>query len=178
MPTFTTRAGLTAAPLFPALVDLYATVYAQPPYNEGPEQTARFRDGLPAESRRPGFTLIAAEDTTGLVGAAHGWTMPAGMWWRCADQEPPAQLRDVDKLAVMEWIVRPDRRGQGVGAELMRRLLADRPEPWATLAANPQAPAHGMYLRNGWRRVAGSRLDWGPRMDLLVLRLRHGVESR
>lgn len=169
--TFVRRTGVAAAPLFPALVDLYAVVYAELPYGEGPEQVARFADGLPAEAQRPGFTLVAAEDAGVLVGAAYGWTMPAGVWWQSADCEPPAEVRDVDKLAVMEWMVRPDRRGQGVGAGLMRRLLAERVEGWATLAANPDAPARGMYERQGWQRVAGSRLEWGPVMDLLMLSL-------
>ncbi|MET0491567.1 MAG: GNAT family N-acetyltransferase [Actinoplanes sp.] len=73
------------------------------------------------------------------------------------------------QLAVMEWIVHPQRRAEGIGSELMRRLLQDRHEPYATLAADPRAPARGMYERSGWRRVARSKLAWGPAMDLLVL---------
>ncbi|MEV5211304.1 GNAT family N-acetyltransferase [Micromonospora sp. NPDC053740] len=169
--TFTAHTGPSAAPLFPALTDLYAVVYAEPPYEEGPEQVARFRDGLPDEAARPGFTLVAAEHASTLIGAAYGWTMPAGRWWGRADQEPPDDLRDVDKFAVMEWLVHPTRRGEGVGAGLMRRLLADRPERVATLASNPLAPARRMYARAGWRPVAGSQMPDGTPMDLLILGL-------
>lgn len=169
--TYTTRKGSTAAPLFGALADLYAVVYAEPPYEEGPEQVARFRDGLPDETGRPGYTLIAAHDGGTLIGAAYGWTMPAGKWWTRADQEPPAAVLGVDKLAVMEWLVHPGRRGERVGAELMRRLLDARPEPVATLASDPRSAARQMYERAGWVQVGRSVLPWGPPMDLLVLEL-------
>ncbi|SBT55099.1 GNAT family N-acetyltransferase [Micromonospora narathiwatensis] len=157
--------------MFTFLADLYALVYAAPPYQEGPEHVARFRAGLPEEAARPGFTLITAEDDGTLVGAAYGWTMPAGRWWSRANTDPPAEVRDADKIAIMEWIVRPHRRGEGIGAELMRRLLWERPERYATLASDPRSPARAMYARNGWRQVGLSALPWGPSMDLLVLDL-------
>lgn len=175
--TYTVRAGTSATPLFPALVDLYAVVYAEPPYVEGPEQVTRFAEGLPQEATRPGFTMVAAEDDGTLVGVAYGWTMPAGRWWSRADQDPPADVLHADKIGVMEWIVHPCRRGEGIGAELMRRLLADRPERWATLASDPRSHARQVYARNGWQQVGQSQMPWGPPMDLLVLD-REPVRSR
>lgn len=175
MLVYTTRPGLAAALVFDALAGLYAAVYAEPPYREGPEQAARFREGLPTEAARPGFELVTAEDDGLLVGAAYGWTMPAGTWWSRADQDPPAALRDADKLAVMEWMVRPGYRGEGVGAGVMRRLLADRPERWATLASDPRSHARAVYARNGWVQVGTSVLPWGTPMDLLVLDLHGGT---
>ena len=170
VPTYTARTDLPAG-LAAALTDLYAVVYAEPPYREGPEQVARFAAGLPDEAARPGFTIATAEDHSGLVGAAYGWTMPSGRWWSQADTNPPAHLLNADKIAVMEWMVRPDRRGHGVGAEVIRRLLDGRAEGWATLASDPRSVARGMYGRAGWRQVARSVLPWGPPMDLLVLPL-------
>ncbi|MEG3633862.1 GNAT family N-acetyltransferase [Micromonospora palythoicola] len=154
-----------------ALADLYAVVYAEPPYEEGPNEVAGFRDGLPEQAEREGFTLHTAHQGDVLTGAAYGWTMPAGAWWRNADRNPPTDLHAADKLAVMEWIVHPRFRRRGVGAELMRRLLDGRPEPVATLAANPESAARGMYERAGWMQVAKSTLPWGTPMDVLVLRL-------
>lgn len=171
MLAYTSRTGLDAGVRFDALAGLYAIVYAEPPYREGAEQVARFREGLPGEAARDGFVLVTAEDDGLLVGAAYGWTMPAGTWWKSAEQDPPAQLRDVDKLAVMEWMVRRRQRGEGIGAELMRRLLTDRPEPYATLASNPESAARAIYDRAGWKQVGTSRLEWGPPMDLLALAL-------
>ena len=169
-----TYAALTGAAVLPwvdALAGLYAVVYTEPPYEEGPEQVARFRNGLAEEARRPGFTAVLATVGNELVGAAYGWTMPAGTWWSRADNPAPEDIKAVDKLAVMEWIVHPEHRGRGVGAELMQRLLADRPEPWATLASDPRSAARDMYGRAGWQQVGTSTLPWGPPMDLLVLPL-------
>ncbi|MEV6814187.1 GNAT family N-acetyltransferase [Micromonospora sp. NPDC051296] len=171
---YLTSPGNLATSFFGPVADLYKIVYAEPPYDEGPEQVARFRDGLPGEAERRGFTLVAAVELGLLAGAAYGWTMPSGTWWQRADREPPAALRDVEKFAVMEWIVHPDRRGQGIGAELMHRLLADRPEPYATLASDPRSTARKIYARSGWRQVGRSVLPWGPSMDLLVVPLSGG----
>ncbi len=171
MLAYTTRRADSATRVFPALGNLYALVYAEPPYQEGPEQVDRFRRGLPDEAARLGFTLITAEDDGTLFGAAYGWTMPAGTWWSRADADPPAEVRDADKIAVMEWIVHPHRRSEGIGAELMRRLLWGRSERYATLASDPRSHARAVYARNGWRQVGRSVLPWGPPMDLLVLDL-------
>jgi GNAT superfamily N-acetyltransferase len=158
-------------PWFPPLVDLYAVVYAEPPYEEGPDEVAGFAAKLPEESSRPGFTLIVAEEGDDLVGAAYGWTMPAGVWWSRATEEPGQSVKAADKLAVMEWIVHPTRRRHGIGAELMRHLLDGRSERWATLASDPRSLARSLYKRAGWRQAGTSRLPWGPPMDLLVLPL-------
>ncbi|WBB46939.1 hypothetical protein O3597_17365 [Verrucosispora sp. WMMA2044] len=71
--------SLTSA-LVAALADLYAVVYAEPPYEEGPDEVAGFRDGLPEQAERKGFTLHTAHQGDVLTGAAYGWTMPAGAW--------------------------------------------------------------------------------------------------
>lgn len=163
--------GPSSAPWVDRLVDLYAVVYAEPPYEEGLEEVEGFRARLPGDMSRPGFELVIAADDDSLVGAAYGWTMPAGTWWSKADREPPADLKGIDKLAVMEWIVHPGRRGQGIGGQLIRRLIDGRSEPWATLASDPRSAARGMYERAGWNAVGRSVLSWGPAMDLLVLPL-------
>ncbi|MEO3747731.1 GNAT family N-acetyltransferase [Plantactinospora sp. B5E13] len=168
---YTMLAGAAVAPFIPALVDLYAIVYAEPPYEEGPDQVARFAASLPDEAGRPGFTVVTAIQEDNLVGAAYGWTMQAGVWWSRADAEPDRELLAASKVAVMEWIVHPDHRRQGIGAELMRLLLVGRSEAWATLASDPRSVAHRLYERAGWRKVGTSHLPWGPVMDLLVLPL-------
>ncbi|MFI7216737.1 GNAT family N-acetyltransferase [Micromonospora maritima] len=171
MVAFTTRQPADTASLIDALTDLYALVYAEPPYGEGPAQVADFRARFAAERARPGFRLVTAEQGDQLVGFAYGWTMPAGTWWSRADDDPQSDVRNSDKFAVLEWIVHPRHRDRGIGAGLMRRLLDGRPEPWATLASDPRSRARSIYRRNGWREAGRSTLPWGPPMDLLVLRL-------
>lgn len=163
--------GEQARLLVPHLVGLYALVYAEPPYEEGPEQVKRFAETLPDELDRDGFALTAATIGDRLAGAAYGWTMDAGRWWSHASAEPPADLKESPKFAIMEWMVHPQHRGHGIGRALMQHLLGGRPEPWATLASDPRSAARGMYTRAGWRQVGESTLSWGPAMDLLALPL-------
>lgn len=171
MVTFTDYGGATIATLIPALVDLYEIVYSEPPYEEGPAEVAGFRQKLPEEAARPGFSLVSAEDNGQLIGAAYGWTMSAGSWWSKSDRDPPVEIQEADKFAVMEWIVHPTRRAGGIGSQLMRLLLANRTEPYATLASDPRSLARAIYQNAGWRQVAASSLSWGPTMDLLVIKL-------
>lgn len=168
---FETVDAQRAAALVEELTGLYAVVYAEPPYEEGPEQVREFATKFVAETTRPGFRLVVATAGQRLVGAAYGWTMPAGGWFRRADQDPPADIVDRPKLAVMEWLVDPGHRRHGLGRELMHRLLADRGEPWAVLSADPRSAARRMYERAGWRQCGQSTLPWGTRMDILALRL-------
>ncbi|MEU8082187.1 hypothetical protein AB0B57_00925 [Micromonospora sp. NPDC049101] len=60
--TYETSHGHDAARFFGPLVDLYECVYAEPPYEEGPDQVARFRDNLPGEAARPGFTFVTVAE--------------------------------------------------------------------------------------------------------------------
>lgn len=171
MVTYTRRQEGDIADLLPALADLYAVVYAEPPYHEGPDQVERFREALAKDSIRPGFSLILANEADHLVGAAYGWTMPAGSWWSGADNDAPKEILDSDKLAIMEWIVHPNWRTHGIGAHLLDQLLDRREERWATLASDPRSIARSIYRRSGWRAVAETKLSWGPRMDILVLEI-------
>lgn len=156
--------------------DLYAEVYAEPPYHEGPQHVARFVEHYRAELDRPGFALARAVDGAELVGAAYGWTMQPGAWWSKATTEPPAELRHAAKFAIMEWMVRRPYRGRGIGRRLMDVLLASRPEHWAVLASNPQSLARRVYDRYGWQQYGTSQPDLLPPMDLLALPLHRPPE--
>jgi GNAT superfamily N-acetyltransferase len=162
--------GDAARPLLPAMTDLYATVYPEPPYNEGPDDVARYAETLPGELDQPGFSLAVARDGDRLVGLAYGWTMAAGRWWRNTP-EPPPPFAAKDKFAVLEWQVHPDYRGRRIGSRLMLRLLDGRPERWATLASNPESRARQMYARVGWHKVGTTKPRHLPEMDLLALDL-------
>jgi GNAT superfamily N-acetyltransferase len=74
------------------------------------------------------------------------------------------------KFAVIELNVLPEFRGQGLGKELLNRLLSDRPEAFATLATLPSSMARTMYERWGWYKVAEFTDE--PPMDALALELR------
>ncbi|MDR7280363.1 GNAT family N-acetyltransferase [Catenuloplanes atrovinosus] len=161
-----------AAPLGDLLTEVYAEVYAEPPYREGPEQVARFRERYPEDVGRTGFVLVRAVDGGELAGVAYGWTMEPGRWWPGAVPEPPERLRAAAKAALLEWIVRAPWRGRGVGGELLRRWLNLRSEPWATLVSHPAAPARRVYTALGWQQAGTLKPDLFPELDVLTLPLR------
>jgi len=150
---------------------VYEAVFSLPPYNEGPEMAQAFVGWIRDESTLPGFCLVAASDSARLVGFAYGHRKPAGTWWRGADRPAPDAVRAADTFAVMEWAVLPDQRGQGIGRGLLDRLLADRPEPYATLMVNPSTDARAIYAQWGWHHVASTAPGRLPGMHILLREL-------
>ena len=148
---------------------VYAEVFSLPPYNEGPELADEFLERLAEDSRRPGFSLVAACGGGKLLGFAYGYTMPAGEWWDGTDRPAPEQVQAADKLAVIEWAVLPDRRRAGIGRRLLGGLLAGRRERWATLTVVPAADARAVYDRWGWRQVGSTRPGKMPGMAVMLL---------
>ncbi|MGH3930802.1 MAG: hypothetical protein ACRDTF_12575 [Pseudonocardiaceae bacterium] len=62
--------------------DLYAEVYAEPPYREGPADVADFAGGWPRRVGHPGFRLVIAwwgVEPIGF-GFGHQLSMQTG-WW-------------------------------------------------------------------------------------------------
>jgi GNAT superfamily N-acetyltransferase len=150
---------------------VYAAVFSEPPYNEGPEMVERFVGWVRDESTEAGFAFVEAVEYGVVVGFAYGYQQSAGKWWRDADQPAPAEVRLGPTFAVMEWAVLPDRRGKGVGRALTDQLLTGRTEPYAVLSVNPAAVARQVYERWGWRHVASTKPGGSPAMDVMLLKL-------
>lgn len=97
----------------------------------------------------------------------------AGSWVVCSARDASGTLTGVGRLIsdgalhafVTEMIVAPGNRGSGVGAEILRRLVAESRargvDDVQLFAARGRAP---FYERNGFAR----RPDDGPGMDLVV----------
>lgn len=173
--TFTKRTGASAAAavLSDAYLDVYDEIHADPSYNDNPLfSRERFVQRTTAQSARPGFALVSAENATTLAGFCFGFTMAAGSWWGGKTDPPPGEVLDAPKLAVIELMVTTPYRGTGAGRQLLYELLGGREEPHATLLARPDAPAHAMYERWGWR-VAGTcqPAPDGPVMDVMLIEL-------
>jgi hypothetical protein len=156
-----------------AMRDMYAEVYAEPPYCENEEHVRRFVGHFAEEVDRAGFGLAKATDSGAFVGAAYGWTMAPGRWFSSPTSEPPVEIRDVPKFAIMEWMVRKPYRDSGIGRRLLDLVLSDRFERFAILASNPAAPARQIYERWGWWYCGGSEPTLLPPMDILALPLGH-----
>lgn len=160
--------GPAAASIGAELLHLYAEVYAEPPYLEGPEHTARFAEHLHGLWTAEGFELVRATTPAGeLVGVAYGFTMSTGEWFPHSSPAPP-DILGRPHFTTMEWMTRRPWRRQGIGRRLLAGLLSDRLEPWAVVMANPAAVAHGIYLEHGWRRVGTSAPPMFPEMDVLA----------
>ena len=153
------------------LREVYAAVFREPPYNEGPEMADKFVGWVRDESTEPGFDMVLAQEAGRVLGFAYGYTKPAGEWWRGADRPAPDEVKSGPTFAVMEWAVQSASRGQGVGRRLMVELLAPRSEPFAALTVNPAADARALYERWGWRHIATTQPGRMPGMDVMVLKL-------
>jgi len=154
------------------LSDLYAEVFAEPPYREGPEDVAGFVRRFRRQTRQPGFALVISRTGDALTGMAYGYTMAPDEWWRHCDTPAPPEVAGCAKFAVYELAVRREVRGRGVGRRLLNTLLADRLEQWATLNVNPEAAAAQMYRRWGWQFIGWCRYPGRPVMEVMLLRLR------
>ncbi|RFS81230.1 GNAT family N-acetyltransferase [Actinomadura spongiicola] len=153
------------------LTPLYQQVYAEPPYNSAPKfSLPRFRERTREQTLASGFRLVTARRDRALVGFAFGFSMMPGAWWANAST-PPREVLDTDKYAVVELVVSKTERGRGLGRLLLNRLVAGRPERFATLAAVVEADAYEMYRRWGWKKVGEFRAE-PPYSDALVLPLR------
>lgn len=155
------------------IVELYRRVYAEPPYLETEEHVVDFINRFEEQLTRRGFTLSAAEDNGVMIGYAYGVTFGRDEWWSDADPQP-AETVDKPKFAVMELVLEKSYRGRGLGSRLMRALLTSRVEPYATLCANPAAPARQIYRHWGWRQVGQARPPGIPTLDVLLRPLERG----
>lgn len=161
-----------------ALYDIAGEVYAEPPYYEGPDDAADFRERTERQISQRGFELVTAQAEDRIVGFSFGFTLPPDTgWWD--DLVTPLRRElteewDGRTFALIELIVRAPWRRRGVGRALHDALLADRPEERATLCASPEAEsAQAAYASWGWRKVGEKPLPLAgnPVYDVLVLPL-------
>lgn len=165
--------GADVPPMLDEMVEVYARVYAEPPYLSGdPENCAAFVERTTGQADRPGFSVVWCRDGERLVGFAFGLPLGPGGWWRGEATPPPAEIQAGDKFAVIELILDAAYRGRGLGRTMMDTLLADRPEPYALLTAVPEAPARQIYARWGWQQIGTAHhAPTMPVMDQLILKL-------
>ena len=109
----------------------------------------------------PGFrALLATEDGSGeAAGFTYGFHGAAGQWWHdtvaralvAAHGADAAAAWLDDSFEVAELHVMPEHQGHGVGAGLLFRLTADRPERTALLSTrDADTPARRLYRGTGF----------------------------
>jgi GNAT superfamily N-acetyltransferase len=163
--TFQLLDGTQAIAYAGELQALHAEVYAAPPYRRD-DDAAQFADRFRVQCRQPGFVLAEARHGGYLVGYASGMPLrPSTSWWRHLTTPLPDEVTAEHPgrtFALVELLVRPSWRRQGIAQALHDLMLADRPEERATLALLPAAaPAQSAFRKWGWRKIARTR-DPGP----------------
>ena len=142
-------------------------------YPEAAGYPARFR----VQRRQPGFVLAEARHGGFLVGYASGMPLrPSTDWWRHLTTPLPEKLTAEHQgrtFALLDLLVRPSWRRQGIAGSLHDLILTSRPEERATLTVPPTATAAQQAFRKwGWRKIARTR---GPGdtavSDLLIVTL-------
>ncbi|MDQ0645445.1 GNAT family N-acetyltransferase [Microbacterium murale] len=165
--------------------DLYAAVFAEPPYGDDPEAS---RVSLVERVRRratakPDFRLLLAWHGPHVVGLILGSGVAEGDWWRdrIVEEIPEAAriewLRDTC-FAVEELAIAPAYRRFGVAAALMDEVLQELPYPTAVLSCYAEAAsARQFYRARGWEEFACDvRIGNSP--ALCVLGVHVGVPPR
>jgi ribosomal protein S18 acetylase RimI-like enzyme len=146
---------------FAARLDQMIAVYAaamHPP----PEMLAGRRSIMAGHAAHPGFrALLATQDGSGApVGFGYGFRGRPGQWWHdtvaraltVSHGSAAAAAWLADSFEVAELHVAPDQQGHGVGAGLLLRLTADRPERTALLSTrDADTPARRLYRGTGFR---------------------------
>jgi len=124
---------------------LYAEIYAEPPYLEGPDEVADFAAGWTGCCQQPGFRLVVADADGEPVGFSFGHRLgPETDWWDGLLDPVPAQVTqewERRTFAVIELAVRARHRRRGIGRILHQALLAGRDEQRVTLLSRPEAAA-------------------------------------
>jgi ribosomal protein S18 acetylase RimI-like enzyme len=150
---------------------LYAAVYAEPPYRDGPAEVAEFIAEWNDLSSQPGFRLVVARTDGQLVGFALGHVVDwASGWWAGLHPAPPggdaADPGGFDEVGhsfgIAELGVHPAWRRRGVGSRLHQALLAGRSEPQVVLWVRADAPAAKATYAHWGYRLSGSVPDRPP----------------
>lgn len=160
-----------AATLTEELRALYAAVYAEAPYRDGPAEVAEFVAEWPGLLNQPGFRLVVARTAGRLVGFAVGYVVEwASGWWAGVSSGPPGGdpadpvglLDRGHSFGIAELGVHPGWRRRRLASRLHDELLAGRSEPRVVLWVRADAPAaRATYARWGYR-LRGSVPDRPP----------------
>jgi ribosomal protein S18 acetylase RimI-like enzyme len=154
---------------------LYAEVYAEPPYLEGPAEVADFAGGWARRAQQPGFRLVVAFAGDEPVGFSFGHRLrPDSAWWDGLLSPAPDEVTSEHEgrtFAVIELAVRKAYRHRRIGGLLHWALLAGRSEDRVTLLVRPEATAAIAAYRSWGYEVVG-RLRPFPDAPTYVAMLR------
>lgn len=148
----------TAAAQGGAIRNLYAEIYAEPPYHEGPAEVEDFASAWPRTINQRNFRLVIARRAAEPIGFAFGFSLQAQTTWWNGARTPLSDDITTEyperTFAIIELAVRRPYRQQGVGRQLHTHLTAGLSEERITLLVRPEAPApQHAYLSWGYQPV-------------------------
>lgn len=153
-----------------SLHELYRLCFAEPPWNESRAMLDNFANILTRHLDQPGLSGSVAWDGRALHGVAYGWPMPPELpkdaFHIMVSQTVPAERLVAPAWTVVELMVHPGSRGNGLGRALLEHHVRDQPEAW--LVTHPAAPACGLYESMGWTRSDEFRNPYGDRRVLYL----------
>jgi GNAT superfamily N-acetyltransferase len=141
------------------LFELYRLSFAEPPWDETPEQAAGFPDRLAFQLRtHPGMHGMAARVDGHLAGFVYGWpaakTFPDRSFYHRLTEALPREAHSrllAPALEVVNLTVSTDHRGKGIGRTLLAEYISGWPQAW--LCTHPKAPARSLYDSAGWQPI-------------------------
>lgn len=140
-----------------ALAAIYLAAYGDPTLPESQLDADNFvTSTIRRHSRRAGFRLVMATTDGRFSGYAYGFTGKHGQFW--SDWLAGAAPSDIvetwvgDHFELVDIVVDPAHRGQGVAGLLHDRLVDGLPQQKALLATTPDdGAAARLYRGRGWQ---------------------------
>jgi ribosomal protein S18 acetylase RimI-like enzyme len=161
-----TFSELGAAEFKPAISE-FVSVYAAA-MNPQERMLAGRESILQRHAGNPGFRALTATVGPVLAGFTYGFHGAPGQWWHDTVAGALAAMSAhgaiawlTDSFEVAELHVLPQYQGDGIGRELLQRLVADRPERTAVLSTqDAESRARRLYRGLGFTDLlAGFRFS-------------------
>lgn len=172
--TLTMYGADTSAGLLSTVGELYAEIYAEPPYDEGPAEVEDFTSSWSQRVDRHNFRLVVARRADEPIGFAFGYQLGARTkWWENTLTPLPDEItveHPGRTFAIIEIAVRRPYRQRGVGRLLHTHLIAGLSEERITLAVRPEAPAPQHAYRSWGYQTVGQIQPFptGPIYDVMI----------
>jgi GNAT superfamily N-acetyltransferase len=140
-----------------ALANIYLAAYGDPSLPESQLDADNFvHSTISRHSRRKGFRLVLATSDGHTSGYAYGFTGRHGQFWSdWLAGTAPADIVETwvgDHFELVDIVVDPAHRGQGVAGLLHDHLVEGLPQQKALLATTPdEGAAARLYAGRGWQ---------------------------
>jgi ribosomal protein S18 acetylase RimI-like enzyme len=159
--------GGQVAAISDRLAAVYRAAMGAEPFHETEVETGFFTEELAGELDEAGFRCWVASEDDQVVGFAYGYEtpdIPPDGWYGLVREAVGPDVADhwlAGQFAVVWIAVRPDRRGRGLGRELLGRLLAGAGTERAWLITHDLGtPARALYGSLGFQELGRGPLGW------------------